>query len=37
MSQEDNERILDNNIMCDMVNDAFGYLIGLYCPIMSIK
>jgi len=37
MSQEDNERILDNNLMCNMVNDVFGYLIGLYCPIMSIK
>ena len=37
MSQEDNERSLDNNLMCDMVNDVFGYLIGLYCTIMSIK
>ena len=26
MLQEDNENILDNIMMCDMVNDAFGYL-----------
>jgi len=25
MLQEDNENILDNNPMCHMVNDAFGY------------
>ena len=25
MSQDDNERVLDNNSMCDMVKDAFGY------------
>jgi len=25
MPQEDNENILDNSLMWDMVNDAFGY------------
>ena len=25
MPQEDNERIFANNLMCDMVNDAFGH------------
>ena len=25
MPQEDNERIVENHLMCDMVNDAFGH------------
>jgi len=25
MLQEDNERILNNNPMCDLVTDVFGY------------